>query len=181
MTTVTIVATYRPNGSARPASTDSRHRAACRHAPTGDGGGTNCRNRAYRRVPVFAALCQGPRAAKGDALDRKRGNAASKVGGGVGARTRTGTPCKAPAMPAGRCGMHCGGTGPRTAKGLERHPEGPDQGSFTLHWTHQERARSVMSFKDMDSLLCPQHPCPALRFMFTIQPSNHWIAASNVA
>jgi hypothetical protein len=38
-----------------------------------------------------------------------------------GARTRTGTPCKAPAMPAGRCRMHGGlSTGPRTAEGLER-------------------------------------------------------------
>ena len=38
-----------------------------------------------------------------------------------GARTRAGTPCKAPAMPAGRCRMHGGAsTGPRTAEGLER-------------------------------------------------------------
>jgi hypothetical protein len=38
-----------------------------------------------------------------------------------GARTRTGTPCKAPAMAAGRCRMHGGAsTGPRTAEGLER-------------------------------------------------------------
>ena len=38
-----------------------------------------------------------------------------------GARTRAGTPCKAPAMPAGRCRMHGGlSTGPRTAEGLER-------------------------------------------------------------
>ena len=38
-----------------------------------------------------------------------------------GARTRAGVPCKAPAMPAGRCRMHGGAsTGPRTAEGLER-------------------------------------------------------------
>jgi hypothetical protein len=38
-----------------------------------------------------------------------------------GARTRAGVPCKAPAMPAGRCRMHGGSsTGPRTAEGLER-------------------------------------------------------------
>jgi hypothetical protein len=38
-----------------------------------------------------------------------------------GAHTRTGSLCRAPAMPAGRCRMHGGtSTGPRTAKGLER-------------------------------------------------------------
>ena len=38
-----------------------------------------------------------------------------------GARTRTGAPCEAPAMPAGRCRMHGGlSTGPRTADGLKR-------------------------------------------------------------
>lgn len=38
-----------------------------------------------------------------------------------GARTRRGTPCRAPAMANGRCRMHGGkSTGPRTAEGLER-------------------------------------------------------------
>jgi hypothetical protein len=38
-----------------------------------------------------------------------------------GARTRTGMPCRAPAMACGKCRMHGGAsTGPRTSKGLER-------------------------------------------------------------
>ena len=38
-----------------------------------------------------------------------------------GARTRSGTSCKAPAMSNGRCRMHGGtSTGPRTSEGLER-------------------------------------------------------------
>ncbi len=38
-----------------------------------------------------------------------------------GARTRTGMPCRAPAMACGKCSMHGGAsTGPRTAEGLER-------------------------------------------------------------
>ena len=38
-----------------------------------------------------------------------------------GAKTRNGTPCKAPAMANGRCRMHGGkSTGPRTPEGLER-------------------------------------------------------------
>ena len=38
-----------------------------------------------------------------------------------GARTRSGCPCRAPAMPNGRCRMHGGrSTGPRTAEGMER-------------------------------------------------------------
>ena len=38
-----------------------------------------------------------------------------------GARTRAGTPCRAAAMPAGRCRIHGGAsTGPRTVEGLER-------------------------------------------------------------
>ena len=37
-----------------------------------------------------------------------------------GAKTRKGTPCKAPSMANGRCRMHGGkSTGPRTPKGLE--------------------------------------------------------------
>ena len=38
-----------------------------------------------------------------------------------GARTRAATPCKGPAMAAGRCRMHGGAsTGPRTPEGLQR-------------------------------------------------------------
>ncbi len=38
-----------------------------------------------------------------------------------GAKTRSGTPCKSPAMANGRCRMHGGtSTGPRTPEGLER-------------------------------------------------------------
>ena len=38
-----------------------------------------------------------------------------------GARTRSGTACRSPAMPNGRCRMHGGAsTGPRTAAGLVR-------------------------------------------------------------
>ena len=38
-----------------------------------------------------------------------------------GAKTRKGTPCKAPAMPNGRCRMHGGAsTGPKTPEGRER-------------------------------------------------------------
>ena len=38
-----------------------------------------------------------------------------------GAKTRQGTPCRAPAMASGRCRMHGGlSTGPRTAAGLAR-------------------------------------------------------------
>ena len=38
-----------------------------------------------------------------------------------GAKTRSGTPCQAPAMKNGRCRLHGGkSTGPRTPEGLER-------------------------------------------------------------
>lgn len=38
-----------------------------------------------------------------------------------GARTRSGSACRQPGMPNGRCRMHGGAsTGPRTAEGLER-------------------------------------------------------------
>ena len=38
-----------------------------------------------------------------------------------GAKTRAGKPCKAAAMPNGRCRMHGGpSTGPRTPEGIER-------------------------------------------------------------
>ena len=46
-----------------------------------------------------------------------------------GAKTRKGTPCKAPAMANGRCRMHGGkSTGPRTPEGLER--------SRKANWKH---------------------------------------------
>jgi len=46
-----------------------------------------------------------------------------------GAKTRNGTPCRAPAMANGRCRMHGGrSTGPRTLKGLER--------SRKANWKH---------------------------------------------
>jgi hypothetical protein len=38
-----------------------------------------------------------------------------------GAKTRAGTPCRAAAIPNGRCRMHGGmSTGPRTAEGIKR-------------------------------------------------------------
>ena len=46
-----------------------------------------------------------------------------------GARTRKGTPCRAPAMSNSRCRMHGGkSTGPRTPEGLER--------SRRANWKH---------------------------------------------
>jgi hypothetical protein len=46
-----------------------------------------------------------------------------------GARTRSGRPCKAPAMPNGRCRMHGGpSTGPRTQEGKDR--------IRAAHWKH---------------------------------------------
>ena len=46
-----------------------------------------------------------------------------------GAKTRKGTPCRAPAMKNGRCRMHGGkSTGPRTPEGLER--------SRKANWKH---------------------------------------------
>jgi hypothetical protein len=46
-----------------------------------------------------------------------------------GAKTRRGTPCRAPAMSNGRCRLHGGkSTGPRTAEGLERCRQ--------AHWKH---------------------------------------------
>ena len=46
-----------------------------------------------------------------------------------GAKTRKGTPCRAPAMANGRCRMHGGkSTGPRTPEGLER--------SRRANWKH---------------------------------------------
>lgn len=46
-----------------------------------------------------------------------------------GAKTRKGTPCRAPAMANGRCRMHGGkSTGPRTPEGLKR--------SRKANWKH---------------------------------------------
>jgi hypothetical protein len=52
---------------------------------------------------------------------RNRNLALAHASPRCGARTRTGAPCKGPAMPAGRCRMHGGAsTGPRTPEGLQR-------------------------------------------------------------
>jgi hypothetical protein len=57
-------------------------------------------------------------------------NAAPRCGA---RRKRTGAPCRAPAMPNGRCHMHGGAsTGPRTAEGRERCRAAP--------WKHGRRA-----------------------------------------
>jgi hypothetical protein len=56
-----------------------------------------------------------------------------------GARTRAGTPCKAPAMPNGRCYRHGGpSTGPRTAEGLQRIKQAP-----TIHGDCSAEARAL--------------------------------------
>ena len=56
-----------------------------------------------------------------------------------GAKTRGGWPCRAPAMPNGRCRMHGGAsTGPRTAEGLERV-----RTARTKHGAHGAEARRV--------------------------------------
>jgi len=53
-----------------------------------------------------------------------------------GARTRAGTPCKAAAMPNGRCRMHGGpSTGPRTIEGKARISE-----SRTKHGRYSQAA-----------------------------------------
>ncbi len=53
-----------------------------------------------------------------------------------GAKTRRGTPCRAPAMANGRCRMHGGcSTGPRTPEGLER--------SRRANWKHGYYAASA--------------------------------------
>jgi ribosomal protein L32 len=54
-----------------------------------------------------------------------------------GARTRSGTSCKAPAMSNGRCRMHGGtSTGPRTSEGLERMKR-----ANTRHGNYSEESR----------------------------------------
>ncbi len=54
-----------------------------------------------------------------------------------GAKTRKGTPCKAPAMKNGRCRMHGGkSTGPRTQEGLER--------SRKARWKHGYYSREAI-------------------------------------
>src|SRR5947207_13145085 len=85
-----------------------------------------------------------------------RANAASRCG----ARSkRTGKPCRAAAMPNGRCKLHGGkSTGARTAEGLER--------SRRANWKHghfsreakEERARlraAILALRDLcDSMRC---------------------------
>ena len=62
-----------------------------------------------------------------------RANAAPRCG----ARSkRTGLPCRAAAMPNGRCKVHGGkSTGPRTPEGLER--------SRKANWKHGRRSRAA--------------------------------------
>ena len=64
-----------------------------------------------------------------------------------GAKTRKGTPCKAPAMSNGRCRMHGGkSTGPRTPEGLER--------SKKANWKHgYYSAESIAERKVIRQLL----------------------------
>jgi ribosomal protein L32 len=57
-----------------------------------------------------------------------------------GARTRSGTKCKAPAMSNGRCRMHGGkSTGPRTSEGLECMRQ-----ANTRHGNYSEESRQLM-------------------------------------
>jgi hypothetical protein len=75
--------------------------------------------------------CERARAARLEAL--VRANAAPRCG----ARSkRTGLPCRAAAMPNGRCKVHGGkSTGPRTPEGLER--------SRKANWKHGRRSRAA--------------------------------------
>jgi len=65
-----------------------------------------------------------------------------------GAKTRRGTPCRAPAMSNGRCRMHGGkSTGPRTPEGLER--------SRKANWKHGHySAESIAERSFIRQLLC---------------------------
>ena len=55
-----------------------------------------------------------------------------------GAKTRSGQPCRAPAMPNGRCRMHGGkSTGPRTPEGLARARRG--------NWKHGRYSREAIA------------------------------------
>ena len=67
-----------------------------------------------------------------------------------GAKTRKGTPCRAPAMPNGRCRMHGGkSTGPRRPEGLER--------SRKANWKHgRYSAQSIAIRREMREFL---HNC----------------------
>lgn len=64
----------------------------------------------------------------------RRGLAAADAAPRCGAKRKaTGQPCRAPAMPNGRCHKHGGAsTGPRTAEGVERCRRAP--------WKHGARA-----------------------------------------
>jgi hypothetical protein len=72
-----------------------------------------------------------------------------------GARTRTGKPCRSPAMANGRCRMHDGkSTGPRTAEGLERmRRANTKHGTYSaetlqLMWVIRDLRRSVRQTLD---------------------------------
>src|SRR5215469_3660052 len=56
-----------------------------------------------------------------DRLNKYRALGEPRQGRRCGAKTRSGRPCRTPAMTNGRCRMHGGtSTGPRTAEGLQR-------------------------------------------------------------
>ena len=76
---------------------------------------TTCRMKREHRPPALAFI--GINASGRTCTARPRDHV-SKVDNAArcGARTRPGTPCKAPAMPNGRCRMH-GGTSPGAPKG----------------------------------------------------------------
>jgi hypothetical protein len=105
----TPVAKSRPTGSPGPTSSTPRPQAR-EHAPPRQ-------NPMHLFGPVpppgFATPATGLR----NNNPRGNPNAAPRCG----ARTRTGNPCRSPAMPNGRCRMHGGrSTGPRTIEGLNR-------------------------------------------------------------
>jgi len=59
-----------------------------------------------------------------------------------GARTRKGTPCRAPAMSNGRCRLHGGkSTGPRTPEGLEK--------SKKANWKHGFYSANAISERQL--------------------------------
>lgn len=81
-------------------------------------------------------MSDAPHAARPFRLGRlKNGNRAGNPNTALkcGAKTRSGAPCRSPAMACGRCRMHGGSsTGPRTAEGAER--------SRRANWKHGRRS-----------------------------------------
>jgi hypothetical protein len=73
-----------------------------------------------------------------ETLAWQRGLAKADAAPRCGARRKsTGTPCRAPAMPNGRCRVHGGpSTGPRTPEGLER--------SRKAAWKHGRRSAEAV-------------------------------------